>query len=86
MSAGLPSVVSDIPGNRQLIDSGKHGLLVPVGDSEAIASALAQILEDGPMRGRMGESSRNRVLENYSTDKIADRYEALLKQAVAGER
>jgi glycosyltransferase involved in cell wall biosynthesis len=86
MSAGLPSVVSDIPGNRQLIDSGTHGLLVPVGDSEAIASGIAQILEDGPMRGRMGEASRDRVLENYSTDKIADRYEELLKQTVAGER
>lgn len=86
MSAGLASVVSDIPGNRQLIESGQHGLLVPVGDSEAIAAAIVRIFEDGPMRVRMGEESRNRVLENYSTAKIADRYEALFLEALAGER
>jgi glycosyltransferase involved in cell wall biosynthesis len=82
MSAGLASVVSDIVGNRQLIDPGKHGLLVPVGDSEAIATAIAQIFENAPLRALMGEQSRTRVLENYSTSKIADRYEALFQSAL----
>lgn len=83
MSAGLASVVSDIPGNRQLIDDGSHGLLVPVGDAEAIAAALIQLLEDTPLRERMGDEARKRVLENYSTAKIADRYEALFRDALA---
>ena len=82
MSAGLPAVVSDIPGNRQLIESGQHGLLVPVGDSAAIAAAIVRILEDAPLRVRMSGESRNRVLENYSTAKIADRYEALFQEAL----
>jgi glycosyltransferase involved in cell wall biosynthesis len=83
MSAGLASVVSDIPGNRQLIESGKHGLLVPVGDSEAIAQAIAQIFEDNPMRTRMSHESRARVVENYATAKIADRYETLFQESLA---
>jgi glycosyltransferase involved in cell wall biosynthesis len=82
MSAGLASVVSDITGNRQLIESGVHGLLAPVGDSPAIAAAIARIFEDAQLRGRMAEAARNRVLENYSTSKIADRYEALFRQAL----
>lgn len=82
MSVGLASVVSDIPGNRQLIESGKHGLLVPVGDSAAIASAIIQIFEDAPLRARMAQASRNRVLENYSTPKIADRYELLFEESL----
>ncbi len=82
MSAGLASVVSDIPGNRQLIESGVHGLLAPVGDSAAIAVAVMRIFEDAPLRARMAEASRNRVLENYSTSKIADRYEALFQEAL----
>jgi glycosyltransferase involved in cell wall biosynthesis len=82
MSAGLASVVSDIPGNRQLIDSGKHGLLVPVGDPQAIADALTQILENNLLRANMAKESRTRVLENYSTSKIADRYEALFQSAL----
>lgn len=86
MSTGLASVVSDIPGNRQLIESGRHGLLVPVGDSEAIATAIVRILEDAPLRTRMGQESRSRVSENYSTAKIADRYETLFQEALAGKR
>jgi glycosyltransferase involved in cell wall biosynthesis len=82
MSAGLASVVSDIPGNRQLIESGVHGLLAPVGDSAAIAVAVMRIFEDAPLRARMAEASRNRVVENYSTSKIADRYEALFQEAL----
>jgi glycosyltransferase involved in cell wall biosynthesis len=84
MSAGLPSVVSDIIGNRQLIESGKHGLLVPVGDPQAISDALTQVLENNPLRASMGEASRTRVLENYSTSKIADRYEELFQSALTG--
>lgn len=83
MSAGLASVVSDIPGNRQLIESGRHGLLVPVGDSMAIAQALIQILENDAMRARMAEESRKRVVENYSTAKIADRYETLFRESLS---
>lgn len=82
MSAGLASVVSDIPGNRQLIDSGKHGLLVLVGDSQSIADDIVRILEDAPMRAHMAEEARRRVQENYSTSKIADRYEALFQETL----
>jgi glycosyltransferase involved in cell wall biosynthesis len=54
-----------------------------VGDAEAIAAALIQLLEDTPLRERMGDEARKRVLENYSTAKIADRYEALFRDALA---
>jgi len=84
MSAGLASVVSDIPGNRQLIESGKHGLLVPVGDPQAISVAITRIFENAPMQASMAQESRKRVLENYSTAKIADRYEALFQSALTG--
>jgi glycosyltransferase involved in cell wall biosynthesis len=82
MSTGLASVVSDIPGNRQLIDPEEQGLLVPFGDVEAIAGAIRRVLEDASLRGRMGEAARRRVVENYSTDKIAERYEALFGDAL----
>ncbi len=85
MSTGLASVVSDIPGNRQLIDSEEHGLLVPVGDAETIAGAIRRVLEDNTLRGRMGEAARRRVLEHYSTSKIAERYETLFDDALSGK-
>ena len=83
MSVGLPSVVSDIPANRQLIEHGTHGLLAPCEDAAAIATSLITLLDDPGLRARMGHAARQRVLENYSTGKIADRYEALFHAAIA---
>ena len=84
MSTGLPSVVSDIPANRQLIESGQHGFLAPVGDLEVMSDALERLLQDSGLRARMGLAARRRVTENYSTAKIADRYEALFDEVLQG--
>jgi glycosyltransferase involved in cell wall biosynthesis len=83
MSAGLPAVVSDIPANRQLVDDGQHGLLAPVGDEEAIAAAILRLLGDSELRARMGNAARARTVDNYSTAKIADRYETLFRETLA---
>ena len=83
MSVGLPSVVSDIAANRQLIDAGQHGFLASVQDANAIASAAIRLLEDSALRASMGQSARQRVIDHYSTGKIADRYEALISEALA---
>jgi glycosyltransferase involved in cell wall biosynthesis len=85
MSAGLACVVSDIPANSQLIESGRHGVLAPAGDSEAIGAGLISLLEAPELRARMGVAARRRVLENYSTAKVADRYEALLREVLAAK-
>jgi glycosyltransferase involved in cell wall biosynthesis len=82
MSVGIASVVSDIPANTQLIDSGVHGLRVPVGDEARIAEAIVELLGDPESRARMGAAARRRVLENYSTDKVVGRYEALFEEAL----
>jgi glycosyltransferase involved in cell wall biosynthesis len=83
MSTGLPCVVSDIPANRQLIDDGEHGFLTPIGDLNAIGTAIVQLLKDATLRLRMGEAARQRIKENYSTDKISDRYEGLFRQLLS---
>lgn len=86
MSVGLPSVVSDIPANAQLVDDGVHGLLTAVGDDAAMAGALARLFRDPALRARMGQAARQRIVENYSTGQIADRYEALFAEVLAGRR
>lgn len=77
MASGLPSVVTDIPANEQLVQSGRHGLLVAVDDDNAIATALVSLLKDEPLRRRMGAESRRRVLDDYSTSSVIARYESL---------
>ena len=82
MSAGLAAVVSDIPGNVQLIDSGIHGLRVPMGDEARMAEAIAELLGDPEARARMGAAARRRIVENYSTGRVGDRYETRFGEAL----
>ena len=77
MAAGLPSVVSDIPANLQLVEDGIHGITVPVGDSPAIARGLLTLMEDEDGRFAMGESARARVRTEYAIESVLDRYERL---------
>lgn len=77
MSAGLPSVVSAIPANLQLIDDGVHGLAVPWDSEESIAEAFLRLFGDPQARSRMGTAARRSVVETYSTDRVIQRYEQL---------
>lgn len=80
MSAGLPSIVSDIPANTQLIEDGTHGLAVPLRNEESIAAGMLRLLGDRGLRTRLGMSARSLILENYSSEKVAERYEALFRE------
>jgi glycosyltransferase involved in cell wall biosynthesis len=84
MAVGLPSVVSDIPATRQLVDDERDGLLTPVGDERAISAAILRLLDDAGLHARMGRAARARIVDNYSTEKVADRYEALFREALTG--
>ena len=83
MSAGLPCVVSDIPANRQLIDDGEQGFLAPAGDLEATSVAIARLFKDVSLRLRLGEAARQRIVDNYTSDKVSDRYETLFRQMLS---
>jgi phosphatidyl-myo-inositol alpha-mannosyltransferase len=52
MAAGTPVVASDLDAFRRVLDDGTAGLLVPVGDSAALAQALIAVLGDSLLRGR----------------------------------
>jgi glycosyltransferase involved in cell wall biosynthesis len=58
MTAGLPCVATDIPGNREAL--GEGGRLVPP-DPHALASAIAELLGDASLRARLGADARRRV-------------------------
>ena len=70
-SFGVPAVVSDIPGNRAVVVDGVTGLVVPVGDDDALAQALIRLLSDPDLRRRMGSAARRRVSSEFSSGSIA---------------
>jgi glycosyltransferase involved in cell wall biosynthesis len=85
MSAGVPVVASDIPGNRDLVVHEKTGYLVQVGDRAAFASRTRQLLDNSELARQYGEAGRRRMLEEFSVEKMVQRH-AELYEAVAQER
>lgn len=64
MSCGLPVIVSDgAHGPLELVEDGVTGLVVPVNDAAALASALRRLASDGELRSRLGQAARERVSE-----------------------
>ncbi|HUB22795.1 MAG TPA: MSMEG_0565 family glycosyltransferase [Streptosporangiaceae bacterium] len=57
MSAGLPVVTSDLPVFREFLSPGRDALMVPVDDPSALAAALAAILDDPRLAGRLRETA-----------------------------
>jgi glycosyltransferase involved in cell wall biosynthesis len=82
MATGLPCVVSDIGGNRDLIEHGRTGLLFRPGDAEHLAQLLCQILPAADHRRYLGEAARRHVCQHYSLAAIADRYEELYRSLI----
>jgi len=64
MSVGLPVVATDVGDCKRII--GKHGKIVPAGDSESLAAALRSTIDELPYRS--GRASRQRIIDNYSID------------------
>jgi glycosyltransferase involved in cell wall biosynthesis len=54
MACGLPAVVSDIPGNREWVQNGKNGFLVPVENSKVLAEKLIVLLKNDKTRESAG--------------------------------
>jgi glycosyltransferase involved in cell wall biosynthesis len=79
MAAGLPVVASDIPGNRPLVSDGQHGLLVPPGDVEALATAIGRIWKEPGLAARLGPAARDRAMSRFSLDRTLDEHLALFE-------
>ena len=71
MDAGLAVVASDLPGIRELIDAGTHGLLVP-NQAVALADSLFLLAHDDDLRLRLGQAARQRVEDQFSPQRMVE--------------
>ncbi|NED27890.1 glycosyltransferase family 4 protein, partial [Streptomyces anulatus] len=83
MRGGLPVVATDCPhGPAEIVEDGVDGRLVPVGDPDAIAAALLQLIEDDELRHRMGGAALS-ASARFDPARIAERHESLFAELVA---
>jgi glycosyltransferase involved in cell wall biosynthesis len=83
MATGLPVVATDVAGAGEVIEDGVSGLLVPPGDEQALADALARLAADDALRARMGSTAVAVVQERFSFETIAHRMEAVYQEVLA---
>ena len=83
MRCGLPVVSTDCPhGPREIIEDGVDGRLVPVGDVDAVAGALLELIYDDELRAAAARAART-ASERFDPVRIAALHETLWTELVA---
>jgi glycosyltransferase involved in cell wall biosynthesis len=72
-AVGRPIVATDVPGCREVIRNGQEGVLVPVGDIEAAAGALATLAANPGLRYRLGAAANKRFQERFTADAVSQK-------------
>jgi glycosyltransferase involved in cell wall biosynthesis len=76
MLYGTPSIASNLPGVRQPVTQTGMGVVVPIGDADALAEAIIDVLQDRPSYVR----PRQEIAARFDTRLTADGYEALFEE------
>ena len=84
MAAGTPVVACDIDGYRNVATHGENALLVPPGDSDALASALARVVADSRLSATLTSAGRVHS-QSFSMDALAIKYVEMYERALAME-
>jgi glycosyltransferase involved in cell wall biosynthesis len=85
MARGLAVVSTDIPGSGLgwLQQQGVTGLQVAPGDAAALARSLRRLLDDEPLRSRLGAAGRARWAELFTAEAMADQTVALYRRLLS---
>jgi glycosyltransferase involved in cell wall biosynthesis len=69
---GLPLVVTDVRGCRQVVDPGVNGLMVPMRDCEALTRAICELARDDDLRLKLGRGARMKAEREFDQRRIID--------------
>lgn len=83
-ACGLPIVTTDAVGCREVVQDSHNGFLVPVGDVEALASALNALIVDSQLRTVMGERSRTRAECEFTSARVNSETLAVYRGLLSG--
>lgn len=74
MASGVPSVVTDVGGNREVVVEGETGYLVPVDDVESMAKTVCGLLMDRDLSAKLALAAQQRVVDCFSVQGMMDSY------------
>lgn len=70
MAIGRPIITTDAPGCRETVENGVNGILIPIKDSESLASAMIMLINNSSMISSMAKESLRIVAEKYDVKKV----------------
>ena len=62
---GLPSIVTDINGSREIVKQGENGVIVPSKDADALFEAMLRMMNDKDARERMAGNARKMIADRF---------------------
>jgi len=81
-ACGAAIVATDIEANKEICVDGENSILVPVGDAERLADAIANVLDSADLAERIGTSARRKAEQDLSVDTMVTRYIASYRRAI----
>lgn len=82
MAAARPIVATAVGGTPELVQHGKHGLLVPPERPEELAAAILELVADPARGARLGAAARARVEESFGVDALVARIDRLYENLI----
>ncbi len=77
LAAGRATVATRVGGAAEIIEDGRSGFLVAVGDVAAMTQQVANLLEDDELRRRVGAAAADRVATHFSVQRMVAAHEQL---------
>ncbi len=84
MSAGLPTIATNVGGNPELLSDGR-GVLIPAGDESALEKAIVALSSDPDLRQSIGTNSKQFVEKNFSWESNIESLTHLYRSAIQGQ-
>jgi glycosyltransferase involved in cell wall biosynthesis len=82
-SCARPVVATNVPGCRDVVRDGDNGILVEARNAGALADALARLLANPKLCGQMGQRGRERVLQEFSQERIVSQVLSLYREVLS---
>lgn len=84
MAAGLPVVATDCPfGPREIVEDGKSGILIEMGNEAALARAIEKLAHDDGMRNALSKGARKRA-DYFTVKRMVQGYEKIFEGLAGG--
>ena len=82
--AGTPVVATAAGGRRTVVQDGETGRRVPIGQRQALAAAVADVITDSEGAKEMAHRARNLAERNFGLERMVAEHEALYRQVING--